>query len=74
VRAHILTAATVLFAVWALAALYGALGPALVQALTGSADVVLGQGQLAVVTGARTGPGFEPPGSTPRAVHGGMAG
>ena len=42
VRAHILTAAPVLFAIWALAALYGALGPALVRALTGSADVVLG--------------------------------
>jgi MFS family permease len=32
----------VLFAVWALAGLYGALGPALVHALTGSGDVVLG--------------------------------
>ncbi len=31
-----------LFAVWALAGLYGALGPALVHALTGSGDVVLG--------------------------------
>jgi len=49
VRAHILTAAPVLFAVWALAALYGALGPALVQALTGSADVVLGGLSLTVL-------------------------
>jgi hypothetical protein len=32
----------VLFAVWALAGLYGALGPALVHALTGSGNVVLG--------------------------------
>jgi predicted MFS family arabinose efflux permease len=50
VRAHILTAAPVLLAVWALAALYGALGPALVHALTGSADVVLGGLSLAVLT------------------------
>jgi MFS family permease len=38
------------FAVWALAALYGALGPALVQALTGSDDVVLGGLSLTVLT------------------------
>ncbi len=49
VRAHLLTAAPVLFAVWALAALYGALGPALVRALTGSADVVLGGLSLTVL-------------------------
>ena len=49
VRAHILTATPVLLAVWALAALYGALGPALVQALTGSADVVLGGLSLTVL-------------------------
>jgi MFS family permease len=49
VRAHILTAAPVLFAVWALAALYGALGPALVQALAGSGDVVLGGLSLTVL-------------------------
>jgi MFS family permease len=41
-RAPVLTAVPVLFAVWALAGLYGALGPSLVQALTGSNDVVLG--------------------------------
>jgi MFS family permease len=41
-RPPVLTAVPVLFAVWALAGLYGALGPALVHALTGSADVVLG--------------------------------
>jgi MFS family permease len=41
-RAPVLTAVPVLFAVWALAGLYGALGPALVHALTGSDDVVLG--------------------------------
>ena len=41
-RAPLLTAVPVLFAVWALAGLYGALGPALVHALTGSDEVVLG--------------------------------
>jgi len=41
-RAPVLTAVPVLFAVWALAGLYGALGPALVHALTGSGNVVLG--------------------------------
>ena len=41
-RAPLLTAVPVLFAVWALAGLYGALGPALVHALTGSGEVVLG--------------------------------
>ena len=50
VRAHVLAAAPVVFAVWALAALYGALGPALVQALTGSADVILGGLSLTVLT------------------------
>jgi MFS family permease len=49
VRAHLMTAAPVLFAVWALAALYGALGPALVQALTGSGDLVLGGLSLTVL-------------------------
>jgi hypothetical protein len=55
VRAHILTAAPVLFAVWALAALYGALGPALVQALTGSDDAVLGGLSLTVLTAFAVG-------------------
>jgi MFS family permease len=41
-RAPVLTAVPVLFAVWALAGLYGALGPALVHTLTGSGDVLLG--------------------------------
>ncbi|HUB37992.1 MAG TPA: MFS transporter [Streptosporangiaceae bacterium] len=41
-RAPVLTAVPMLFAVWALAGLYAALGPALVDALTGSGDVVLG--------------------------------
>jgi MFS family permease len=41
-RGPVLTAVPVLFAVWALAGLYAALGPALVRALTGSRDVVLG--------------------------------
>ncbi|HXB50384.1 MAG TPA: MFS transporter, partial [Streptosporangiaceae bacterium] len=48
-RAPVLTAAPVLFAVWALAGLYGALGPALVHALTGSGDVVLGGMSLFVL-------------------------
>ncbi|HEY4455357.1 MAG TPA: MFS transporter, partial [Pseudonocardiaceae bacterium] len=42
VRGHLLAAAPVLFASWALAGLYGALGPALVAKLAGSASTVLG--------------------------------
>ena len=49
VRAPVLTAVPVLFAVWALAGLYGALGPALVHALTGSDEVVLGALSLFVL-------------------------
>ena len=41
-RGPVLTAVPLLFAVWALAGLYAALGPSLVHALTGSGDVVLG--------------------------------
>jgi predicted MFS family arabinose efflux permease len=52
VRPQLLAAAPVLFAVWALAGLYGALGPALVEALTGSADVVPGGLSLTVLTAA----------------------
>jgi MFS transporter len=48
-RAPVLTAVPVLFAVWALAGLYGALGPALVHALTGSGNVVLGAMSLFVL-------------------------
>ncbi|HEY1619402.1 MAG TPA: MFS transporter [Streptosporangiaceae bacterium] len=48
-RAPVLTAVPVLFAVWAFAGLYGALGPSLVHALTGSADVVLGSLSLFVL-------------------------
>ena len=48
-RAAVLTAVPVLFAVWALAGLYGALGPSLVQALTGSDNVVLGSLSLFVL-------------------------
>lgn len=51
-RGPVLTAAPVLFAVWALAGLYGALGPALVQALTGSSEVVFGAASLTVLAGA----------------------
>ena len=49
VRGPVLAAAPVLFAVWALAGLYGALGPSLVQSLTGSANVVLGGASLALL-------------------------
>jgi len=49
VRGPVLTAAPVLFASWALAGLYAALGPSLVQALTGSANVVLGAASLSVL-------------------------
>jgi hypothetical protein len=49
-RGPMLAAAPVLFAVWALAGLYGALGPALVHALTGSDSVVLGGLSLTVLT------------------------
>jgi predicted MFS family arabinose efflux permease len=48
-RAPVLTAVPVLFAVWALAGLYGALGPALVHTLTGSGNVVLGSLSLFVL-------------------------
>jgi MFS family permease len=50
VRGPVLAAAPVLFAVWALAGLYAALGPALVQSLTGSASVVLGAASVTVLT------------------------
>jgi hypothetical protein len=49
-RRAVLTAVPVLFAVWSLAGLYGALGPALVHALTGSGDVVLGGLSLFLLT------------------------
>jgi predicted MFS family arabinose efflux permease len=51
-RGPVLTAVPVLFAVWALAGLYGALGPALVHVLTGSDDVVLGGLSLFVLAGS----------------------
>jgi MFS family permease len=51
-RGPVLTAVPVLFAVWALAGLYGALGPALVHTLTGSSDVVLGSLSLFVLAGS----------------------
>src|ERR1700722_9935834 len=50
VRGPLLAAAPVLFAVWALAGLYGALGPALVHALSGSGSVVLGGASLTLLT------------------------
>ncbi len=50
VRAQVLAAIPVLLAVWALAGLYGALGPALVGALTGSPSEVLGGLSLSALT------------------------
>ena len=50
-RGATLVAAPVLFAVWAVAGLYGALGPALVQTLTGSPDTVLGSASLTALAG-----------------------
>ncbi|UXX97158.1 MFS transporter [Streptomyces sp. AD2-2] len=51
VRRPMLVAAPVLFAVWALAGLYGALGPSLVRQLTGSRSEVLGGLSLFVLAG-----------------------
>jgi MFS family permease len=48
-RGPVLAAVPVLFAVWALVSLYGALGPALVRSLTGSGSVVLGGLSLTVL-------------------------
>ena len=50
VRGAMLTATPVLFAAWALAGLYGALGPSLVQSLTGSPSVVTGGLSVAALT------------------------
>jgi len=50
VRGAVLAAAPVLFAVWALAGLYAALGPSIVQALTGNQSVVLGSASLTALT------------------------
>jgi MFS family permease len=46
----VLAAAPVLFAVWALAGLYAALGPSIVQALTGNQSVVLGSASVTALT------------------------
>lgn len=51
VRGSVLVAAPVLFAAWALAGLYGALGTSLVQALTGSSELILGAATLTVLAG-----------------------
>jgi predicted MFS family arabinose efflux permease len=56
-RRQLLAAAPVLFAVWALAAFYGSLGPALIDQLVGSASVIdggLGLGILAGVASLTT--------------------
>ena len=50
VRGPVLAAAPVLFAVWALAGLYAALGPSIVAALTGSQGVVLGSASVTALT------------------------
>ena len=49
-RGPVMVATPVLFAVWAQGGLYAALGPALVDSLTGSLDVVLGGLSLFVLT------------------------
>ena len=49
VRGPVLAAAPVLFAAWALAGLYAALGPSIVATLTGNASVVLGAASLTVL-------------------------
>jgi hypothetical protein len=58
-RVPVLTAVPVLFAVWALAGLYGALGPALVHTLTGSGDVVVVFFAGSAIAGAGFGSGFQ---------------
>jgi MFS family permease len=55
VRGLVLAAAPVVFAVWALAGLYAALGPAIVHALTGSSSVVLGAASLTLLTATGVG-------------------
>ena len=49
-RGAVLAAAPVLFAVWALAGLYAALGPSIVAALTGSDSVLLGAASVTALT------------------------
>ena len=51
VRRAVITAAPILFAVWSLAGLYGALGPALVRSMSGSTSVVLGALGLFILAG-----------------------
>ena len=51
-RGPILTAVPVLFAVWALAGLYGSLGPALISTLVGRPSIILGSLGLFVLAGA----------------------
>jgi len=55
VRGPVLAAAPVLFAAWALAGLYAALGPSIVATLTGNASVVLGAASLTVLAGVAVG-------------------
>ena len=51
VRGEVWAAAPILFAVWALAGLYGSLGPALVRGLSGSTSAILGSLGLFVLAG-----------------------
>ena len=51
-RRPLLLAVPALVAVWALAGLYGALGPALVQLVSGSGSIVLGGLSLSVLAGS----------------------
>ena len=68
VRGPVLAAAPVLFAVWALAGLYGALGPALVATLTGSRSVVLGGLSLFLLAGIAPAAVIALRGTQPRKV------
>jgi len=49
-RAPVLAATPIMFAVWALAGLYGSLGPAVLRHVSGSSSVVLGGVAFAVLT------------------------
>ncbi len=68
VRGAVVTAAPVLFAVWALAGFYGALGPAIVRGIDGSTSPVLGGLGLFVLAGTAAVAVFVGRNAAPRAV------
>jgi MFS family permease len=68
VRAHVLAATPVLFASWALAGLYGALGPALVAKLAGADSTVLGGLILVAFAGTASATVVALRGTTPMRV------